>query len=45
MQLTKEEIIALYEYFMKAGYISYEFHPIVLSLIPKFRKFVETPEG
>lgn len=40
--LTQEEVIALYDYFMKrAGYISYEFDPFIIVLIRRLCKEVE----
>lgn len=42
MTLTQEEAKALYDYFInRAGYVSYEFDPIVLVLIRKLRDFLE----
>lgn len=40
--LTHEEVIALYEYFIKrAGYISYEFDPLMIALIRRLNKEIE----
>lgn len=38
MILSDEEVKALYEYFLKrAGYVSYEFDPLIIKLIEKLR--------
>jgi hypothetical protein len=40
--LSEEEVIALYDYFIKrAGYISYEFDMSVLELIKRLRQHIE----
>lgn len=41
MTLTEEEEIeALYNYFMRAGYVSYEFDPLVILLIKKLDTYL-----
>ena len=35
MNLTEEEVEALYQYFCRAGYVSYEYDPLVILLIRK----------
>ena len=40
--LNGDEAWALYDYFMKrAGYVSYEFDPLIIELIKKLDKFFE----
>ena len=41
MILTREEVEALYDYFLKrAGYISYEFNPLIILLIRKLANHI-----
>ena len=39
-ELSEEEIKALYDYFYKAGYVSYEFHPLIILLIKKLANHI-----
>lgn len=41
MNLTEEEIEALYKFFMRNGYISYEHDPLVILLIKKLDLYLQ----
>lgn len=41
MTLTEEETEALYKFFMRNGYISYEHDPLVILLIRKLHDHLE----